>query len=270
MIGMPGLIELESIEENIALCKALSLDFIELNMNLPRYNHEIDLKTIKSCLEAAQIKVSLHLSETFDPFELDPIMRSAHMASFKRGVEIARSLDAFLINMHLSKGIHFSLPDQKVHLYEVYKEAYLKHVASFIEIVEQEGIQLCIENTGIHDMNFIREASDLLLQSKHIGLTYDIGHDITSGYKDFSYYDLHKHEIKHYHIHDGTENKNHLSLFTGDLDIMSFVEKARSQDASIVIEVKSEKDLIDSVTKLGENYETLFNETWTNRMEFSR
>ena len=36
-IGMPALIELDTIEQNIDLCKYLNLDFIELNMNFP-YN----------------------------------------------------------------------------------------------------------------------------------------------------------------------------------------------------------------------------------------
>ena len=35
--GMPTLIENNIIEENIALCKKLKLNFIELNMNFPEY-----------------------------------------------------------------------------------------------------------------------------------------------------------------------------------------------------------------------------------------
>ena len=33
--GMPQLIELNSVEENVRLCSQLGLDFIELNCNLP-------------------------------------------------------------------------------------------------------------------------------------------------------------------------------------------------------------------------------------------
>ncbi len=35
--GMPVLIENKSIKDNIALCRRLRLDFLELNMNLPEY-----------------------------------------------------------------------------------------------------------------------------------------------------------------------------------------------------------------------------------------
>jgi hypothetical protein len=38
--GMPTLIEYKSLKENVELCRALGLDFIELNMNLPQYQAE--------------------------------------------------------------------------------------------------------------------------------------------------------------------------------------------------------------------------------------
>lgn len=49
-LGMPTLIEFNSIEENINLCSSLGLDFIELNMNLhycmPENNKISNLKKI--------------------------------------------------------------------------------------------------------------------------------------------------------------------------------------------------------------------------------
>lgn len=38
--GMPTLIENCTLEENVALCRELELDFIELNMNMPQYQIE--------------------------------------------------------------------------------------------------------------------------------------------------------------------------------------------------------------------------------------
>ncbi len=37
ILGMPTLIELESISDNINLCRELNLDYIEINMNMPRF-----------------------------------------------------------------------------------------------------------------------------------------------------------------------------------------------------------------------------------------
>ena len=36
LYGMPTLIECDSLDETIKLCKELKLDFIEINMNLPQ------------------------------------------------------------------------------------------------------------------------------------------------------------------------------------------------------------------------------------------
>ena len=52
--GMPTLIELNSIKENVELCKELNLNFIELNMNMPYcallgYNEKDD--SVKSELD---------------------------------------------------------------------------------------------------------------------------------------------------------------------------------------------------------------------------
>lgn len=249
MIGMPALIEFDTFKENVDLCRQLELDFIEINMNLPMFNHEIDIDMIKDLI-GDDIGISLHLSENFDPFELDPIDRKARLESFKRALQIAESLDAIVINMHLSKGIHFTLPDGKLNLYKKYKEDYLSHVRSFCEILKNVNHKICIENTGIHDLDYIQEATEMMLEVDGVYLTYDIGHDITSGYRDKSFYDKHKHAIKHFHIHDATEKNNHLELFTGKLDIKGFIEQARHQEATCVIEVKSSQQLMRSINRI--------------------
>lgn len=252
MIGMPALIEYDSLEDNLKLCKELNLDFIELNMNLPMYN-EMDVEGVKALLVKYNIKVSLHLSELFNPFDLDPILRAAHLESFKRVVTIANELEANLINMHLLPGIYFKLPKGKVFLNEQYKNTYLLYVHQFLELVSSLPIRkLCIENTGIHHFEFIQEATDILLSSPKIYLTYDIGHDITSGYNDKAYYTNHISDTSHYHIHDGTTTSNHLPLFTGELDIEGFIKRAHDNQSSYVIEVKSSESLIASINSIKE------------------
>jgi len=92
MVGMPALIEFESFEENARLCKTLGLDFIEINMNLPIYNQFMNLNEIKRCMIEYNIDLTMHLSETFDPFDLDPVIRNARIKSFIHTVERAAEL----------------------------------------------------------------------------------------------------------------------------------------------------------------------------------
>lgn len=252
MIGMPALIEYETLEDNLNLCKKLGLDFIELNLNLPMYN-DMNIKETKALLKKYDLKVSIHLSELFNPFELDNVLRKAHLHVFKRAVKTTKELDGILINMHMLPGIHFKLPGKKIYLYETYKETYLLYVKEFITLVKSLDIKkLCIENVGIHDFEYIKEATDLLIASENIHLTYDIGHDITSGYRDRKYFDDNASHIKHYHIHDGTHTNNHLPLFSGDLDIDDFIKKAQSTESTYVIEVKSSTSLTESIRLLKE------------------
>ena len=51
LYGMPTLIECDSLNQAIELCKELKLDFIEINMNLPQYQkNNIDINMMKNCI----------------------------------------------------------------------------------------------------------------------------------------------------------------------------------------------------------------------------
>lgn len=255
-LGMPTLIEFDSLEDNMKLCKSLELDVLELNMNLPIYNTDMDVDVIKSLKEKYSIELTLHAHENLDIGEFDSNIRCGYFKAFKDIIKIGKQLDISLINMHLSMGIHFTLPDGKVYLFEAYESEYISNINRFKQFVEKEiggsDIKISIENTGIHDNDFIRKATDLLLESESFCLTYDIGHDITSGFKDKEYFLKHIDRIEHFHIHDGTNEKNHLELFTGNLDIVQYIQLSKSKNARCIIEVKESESLINSIKKLNE------------------
>lgn len=250
-IGMPTLVECINFEENLKLCDMLQLDFVEINMNLPEFSTHMDVKAMKHLLEKYNKFATIHIGERVDICEFDPIIRAGYMTHLREVFNIAKALGVNRLNMHLSEGIHFKLPNEKVMLYERYEEAYLKNVISFKAFVEEhfEGV-LLLENTGILSYSFIQKALSHLLQSPSFALTYDIGHDITSGYKDFDYYEQNRKQVIHYHIHDGTDQKNHLPLYEGTLDIDGFLSEVEEKKAFAVIEVKSIVDLKASIALL--------------------
>ncbi len=55
--GMPTLIELNTLEENVQLCKSLGLDFVEINMNFPAYQ-----------LDNLNVSDLLRLQSSYDVF----------------------------------------------------------------------------------------------------------------------------------------------------------------------------------------------------------
>lgn len=119
--GMPILVEFHSLEENIELCKKLDLDFIELNLDIPYcFPDNIDTKLLKNN------NFTIHLSEKIDVGELNNYLREFYLSEIERIVSFGTKYNIVKYNLHLDPGIHFSLPDKKVFIYQEYLTDYLK------------------------------------------------------------------------------------------------------------------------------------------------
>ena len=62
--GMPTLIENHSLEENIALCQRLGLNFIELNMNFPEYQLDKLEEADGEVFETGGVSLKTHMHPT--------------------------------------------------------------------------------------------------------------------------------------------------------------------------------------------------------------
>jgi len=253
--GMPTLIELEGIEANANLCKSLGLGFIELNMNLPEYQPDrIDIEKLVYIQEKSNIFYTLHLPEEFDIANFNENVRNVYVRIFKDSVKIAKILNAPIINVHMNLGVYFTMPESKIYLYRKYFNDYINNIKKFgaysDELLRETDIKLCIENTGIYNMDFITDAVDILLQNDRIFLTWDIGHDHSGGNNDRKYIMDNIDKLKHMHFHDAKANKNHLPLFTGDIDICEKIRIAKKHGCICVIETKTVEALKESVDKL--------------------
>ena len=151
--GMPTLIELETLEDTMKLSKELSLQFIELNMNMPQYQLESvrDTTHFKQLKESFHIYYTVHLDENLNVCDFNPLVRNAYLETVKRTIDFGLKLNIPILNMHMNHGVHFTLPDKKVKLFEKYKEDYLKGMEAFQEMcvheIGTEHMQICIENT---------------------------------------------------------------------------------------------------------------------------
>ena len=67
-------------------------------------------------------------------------------------IEIAKELGAPVINMHMSEGVHFKLPNEKVYLFERYSDFYMNALTEFRnqcdKLIYGNNIKICIENCG--------------------------------------------------------------------------------------------------------------------------
>ena len=254
--GMPTLIEYDTVEENLALCRWLGLDFIELNMNLPQYQTQAlreHLHDYRKLAAETGVFFTLHLDENLNFADFNPLVREAYGRTAVETIRIAKALSIPVLNLHMPTGVYFTLPEKKVYLFASYPSDYMAAVKAFRDLCEREigdaPIRMCIENTdGYRD--FQQEAIETLLESPCFALTWDIGHSHAAGDADEPFLLAHRDRLAHFHLHDAKGKSNHLALGTGEIDLPARLRIAESQHCRCVIETKTAEALEQSVQYL--------------------
>ncbi|MBE5863411.1 MAG: sugar phosphate isomerase/epimerase [Lachnospiraceae bacterium] len=266
--GMPTLVENQTLQENVDLCRRLGLKFIELNMNFPEY--QVDrLEQVDAFIEPAEkarIYYTIHLDENLNIADFNPLVTDAYLETVRRTIEVAKKLlplrdrygdpsQPFTLNMHMNHGIYITLPDRRVQMYDRDFDTYMASFTRFRSLCEEwigdSNIRIAIENTdGFRE--YEKKAIRYLLKSKRFGLTWDIGHSKATGEKDVPFLLEHQNHLIHFHIHDGKEQppKDHLALGDGEIDLKSRLEFAEKRNARCVLETKTIKALETSVERL--------------------
>lgn len=276
--GMPTLIELNSLKENVELCKKLKLNFIELNMNIPLFSvlgiedeNNFELKKIIEELNFYQnefgIYFTIHLDENFNFADSNIYIKNAYLKTLKAVIKNSKKINCPIINMHLNKGIYFTLPTEKVFLFEKYKEEFNNFLEEFIKFcnceISDSNIFISIENTdGWTD--FEKKSIEKILENKNFAITFDIGHSQAIGNIDQDFILKNKSKLKHFHIHDGTLpnaatkqfGKNHLQLGTGNINLKEKIYLAKETNSRCVIETKTVESLVESVKWITKSLDT--------------
>ncbi len=253
--GMPTLIELAGLEENARLCNSLGLKFIELNMNLPQYQVEIlkNSRMFQDISKEYKVYYTIHLEENLNISDFNNAVTKAYLDTVKQSLLVVKELGVPLLNMHLSRGVYFTLPDQKVFLFDKYRDIYLKNIQNFKVMCETviggEGINISIENTDGFT-TFQKEAIDILLDSSIFTLTWDIGHSYSASNVDEKYIMQNECKLKHFHIHDAIGKQNHLTLGEGNINLLEKLNIARRNHCRCVIETKTVASLQESLNWL--------------------
>ena len=271
--GMPTLIENHTLEENAALCEALGLRFIELNMNFPEYQVDRLEQTdeLVRIAEQHHLYYTVHLDENLNIADFNPLVTKAYLETVRRTILAAKALlplrdrygdpaQPLTLNMHMHHGIYITLPDRKVQMYERNFETYMQSFAVFRSLCEEwigdSSIMMAVENTdGFRD--YEKKMIAYLLESKKFGLTWDIGHSKAIREADVSFLMEHQDKLIHFHIHDGTETppRNHLALGDGEIDLDARLKLAAERNTRCVLETKTISALKQSVLWLRNNWE---------------
>lgn len=252
VLGMPTLIELGIIENQIQFAKSLDLNFIELNLDLPYFQtEELSSVKLKELSEKNNIFFTLHLPENLDFGCFQTEIRNGNLAYLQKIIIWAAEAEIKTIVMHLNNGIHFSLPEQKVQLYEEYSKEYLTNIVDSLTVISNmanaHNIIICIENTGNFKLKYIELALKTILKYDNIYLTRDVGHEIRSSGHDTPLLEKYQHKIKHLHLHMAICKTDHLPIIEQNEQISYSLEFAKIRNCSVVIEVKTKEDLKRSV-----------------------
>lgn len=258
--GMPTFIELTDLEENAKLCNNLGLKFIELNMNLPQFQIE-NLKETKIFQDISKeygVYYTIHLDENLNICDFNQAVTKAYLNTVTQSLMIAKELEIPVLNMHMNRGVYFTLPDQKIFLFEKYRDIYLRDIQYFKTICEdligKDKISITIENTEGYTA-FQRDAIDILLESPVFALTWDIGHSHSAADVDEKYILQNECKLKHFHIHDANGKQNHLTLGEGKINLLEKLSIAKQNHCRCVIETKTVTSLQKSLNWLETHWE---------------
>lgn len=246
LLGMPTLIELDSLEENIHLCHELDLDFIELNMDLPYCSFkQMDIGKIKGLLDEYGLFLTMHFPEQADLGNYNEIIRESYLKLFQSFLPYIKQLKIQKINLHFNEGIYFTLPNKKEYIYQKDIENFRNNwICSLKEFINQ-GLTICIENTQTPDFK-VNEIEHLLSELPQLMLTWDIGHDKRFENKVEHVYVKNQQRIKHFHLHDVIGQQDHLEFGKGEIDFSKYL-RYMNEESTIVIEVKTKEGLTNSV-----------------------
>ncbi len=248
---MPTLIETNTLEDCVRLSKGLNLNFIELNMNLPQFQTDrLNMEKLKTIQKNEGVYFTIHLDENLNVCDFNRKVAEAYTSTVLTTIEIAKTIHAPVLNMHMAEGVYFTLPEQKVYLYAQYQKLYLAKLGEFRAQCEKaigtSGIKICVENTSWHGKEFIKNGIETLLQSDVFALTYDIGHDHSSGGLDGLFIQKHENRLFHMHAHDAVGEKNHLALGTGEINLREKLSLAQKCGCRVVLETKTVEGLKES------------------------
>jgi len=251
-LGMPALIEMPQLPGLVDLCQELELSFIELNMNMPDNCPEaLDPLELRDITKSTGIEFTLHSPDELDLGSLHPTVRQGYLDRMREALGWCAQAGVRTLNMHMSPGIYFTLPDRKVWIYDRYLDEFTSNLwtayKEMIPLAAASGVDICTENVNNFDLPFIAQAIDELCYLDSFHLTWDVGHDARSGFREREVLLRHEDRIRHMHLHDYNGKSDHQVPGTGIIDIPGMLDFARRHDIRVLVEVKTASSLRESV-----------------------
>jgi hypothetical protein len=250
-VGMPVLMEFQTIEDNIKLAVQLKLDFLELNMNFLYCMPTPKLRdTLQEAKDTHGLSYTFHYYDNVDISSPNDNYMTYLMSDMTL---IGKTLQGLVskIVLHIEPGSFMTIYSEKHYVYKYDKDYVSRTVSNVLklqDILNAYGILIVLENVPIHPY---MEALYQGLKEAQISFTWDIGHDVIYEHYLFSSFRTKYHlDIKHMHMHNVLNLSDHQRLTLGKLNIKEYIKYAMNHHLSVVIEVKDKDNIIESVQYL--------------------
>lgn len=242
-------------------CLELSLSGFQLSgdfaVNFPENISQNEREQLSDFINENSIHLHYHapsdipLSSRHDKLRLGGVQRLMEY------IDLAADMGAVSFVFHSGRFAFYKISSQKIVLAnknvpELYYDRLYNSVYRLAEYTNGR-LQLLLENTHNFSDKII-SVIDRFLKIPYTGLVWDIGH-INHGrnYNQASknsmadFFSNRIKSIKLAHIHDSANNKSHLPLGTGNLNISAYIDIFSSQNIEMIIEVLSDDDLMKSL-----------------------
>jgi sugar phosphate isomerase/epimerase len=232
----------ENILNNLEFFEGLDIDYFELMNDYP--NAVIDNDALKSY----NLKYTVH-----SPFvdlniaSLNKNVQKLSIAEVKNSIDLARDLDSEIVVVHPGRVPFLSKPFEK----EVLAKSR-ESIKICGDYAKDLGVELAIENMPLIEGFLYQNVYELneLLEELEMGMTLDIAHGATAGYKENElYFDT----VKHIHLSDNNHDfDEHLSLGEGSINFKVVIDNfnKNNYDGIYTIEVNDMESVVKSVEYL--------------------
>ena len=245
-LGMPALIEMPDLPDLVDLCQELELSFIELNMNMPENCPEwLDPTDLRDVTSSTGIEFTLHSPDELDLGSLHPTVRAGHLDRMREALGWCAQAGVRAMNVHISLGSISRCPTAGYGYTSgtwtsspiCGRHTNISAAASGGTSAPRMSTSTCRSSPSHQWLCFL----------EHFHLTWDVGHDARSGFREREVMMRHEDRVRHMHLHDYNGRSDHQVPGTGLIDIPAMLDFARRKDIRVLVEVKDERSLRKSV-----------------------
>jgi len=242
---------LRDLLDEIHTIGRMGFDFIEITMDAPLSHYkEIETKIdkIRDATIQFGLKVLCHMPTFLSPADLTPSIRAASQKEIMESLRVASLLSPLRITIHPP-----SIRGLGSFLKEEIKEMAMEFLEEVVNVANELGIELCVENmferSGL--MTEIEDFFELLDRFPSIGITYDPAHahiGDRGSKRTLEFIKTFKDHIRHVHLSDNFGKLDeHLPLGAGNLPLEQIITSLKDIDyrGTITLEVFSrDKDYL--------------------------